>query len=62
MPRMLGSAHRRPGGCTAGDGAERWRRGGSVEWASRFGSVTMQGWVSVTTEGIDEAGLSARAL
>lgn len=35
---------------------------GSVEWASRCGSLTMQGWGSVTTEGINEAGLSARVL
>src|ERR1700760_1103386 len=35
---------------------------GSVEWASRYGSVTMQGWGCVTSEGINEAGLSARPL
>src|SRR6201994_1744985 len=35
---------------------------GSIEWASRFGSVTMQGWGSVTTEGINEEGLSAAGL
>jgi penicillin V acylase-like amidase (Ntn superfamily) len=35
---------------------------GSVEWTSLFGSVTMQGWGCVTSEGINEAGLSARVL
>jgi penicillin V acylase-like amidase (Ntn superfamily) len=35
---------------------------GSAEWASRFGSVTMQGWGCVTSEGLNEAGLSARVL
>jgi penicillin V acylase-like amidase (Ntn superfamily) len=35
---------------------------GSIEWASRFGSVTMQGWGCVTSEGINEARLLARVL
>lgn len=35
---------------------------GSIEWTSRFGSVSMQGWGCVTTEGLNEAGLSARVL
>jgi penicillin V acylase-like amidase (Ntn superfamily) len=35
---------------------------GSAEWTSRYGSVTMQGWGAVTTEGVNEAGLSARIL
>lgn len=35
---------------------------GSAMWTSRYGSLTMQGWGVVTTEGINEAGLSARIL
>jgi choloylglycine hydrolase len=35
---------------------------GSVGWTSRYGSVTMQGWGVVSSEGINEAGLSARVL
>jgi choloylglycine hydrolase len=35
---------------------------GSVEWTTRYGSVTMQGWGAATTEGVNEAGLSARIL
>jgi choloylglycine hydrolase len=35
---------------------------GSVEWTARYGSVTMQGWGAATTEGVNEAGFSARIL
>jgi penicillin V acylase-like amidase (Ntn superfamily) len=35
---------------------------GSAAWTSRYGSLTMQGWGTVTTEGVNEAGLSARVL
>jgi choloylglycine hydrolase len=35
---------------------------GSVEWTSRHGSIAMQAWGSVTSEAVNEAGLSARVL
>lgn len=35
---------------------------GSVEWTTKYGSVTMQGWGAATTEGINEEGFSARVL
>jgi penicillin V acylase-like amidase (Ntn superfamily) len=35
---------------------------GSISWTSRYGSITMQGWGVTTTEGMNEAGLSARVL
>jgi choloylglycine hydrolase len=35
---------------------------GSASWTSRYGSLTMQGWGTVTSEGVNEAGLSARVL
>jgi choloylglycine hydrolase len=35
---------------------------GSASWISQYGSLTMQGWGTVTTEGVNEAGLSARVL
>ncbi len=35
---------------------------GSATWTSRYGSLTMQGWGTVTSEGMNEAGLSARVL
>jgi len=42
------------------------RRGGleqgAASWVSRYGTVSMQGWGVATTEAVNEAGLSARAL
>jgi choloylglycine hydrolase len=35
---------------------------GVASWASRYGTVSMQGWGVATTEAVNEAGLSARIL
>lgn len=35
---------------------------GSAGWTSRYGSLTVEGWGQVTSEGLNEAGLSARVL
>ncbi len=35
---------------------------GSMDWTTKYGSVTMQGWGAATTEGVNEAGFSARIL
>ena len=36
--------------------------GGAVNWSSRHGTVSMQGWGVATTEAVNDAGLSARIL
>jgi penicillin V acylase-like amidase (Ntn superfamily) len=35
---------------------------GSIGWTTKYGSVTTQGWGATTTEGVNEAGFSARIL